>query len=286
MKNITDIEKSINGAIENLLDELKNGKSERLINYLEFCSKFYTYSPNNTILIYQQLPTASKIASFKKWSDLGFKVKKGSKAIRIIAPQPYKYIEENGERIFFSQMTQEQKKDKKSHKEGITYKSVPVFDISQCENLDENKTDTEFFYPLGDTEKKQYETLKLKIENLGIEVIETNDTKGAEGVSIGGTILIKKDLNFNNKLLTLIHEVAHEFLDKGEGSDREETNKNIRELRAESVAYIVGNYIGLKSPFSSDYLLSFNADEKKFKDNIFKIVATSTKIINIINESK
>ena len=33
MKNITDAEKVINGAVEKLLGELKKGKSERFIEY-------------------------------------------------------------------------------------------------------------------------------------------------------------------------------------------------------------------------------------------------------------
>ena len=286
MKNIKNIEKSINGAIESLLSNLKKGHTENYLEYLKFCSNFYNYSPYNTMLIYAQMPNATKVAGLRTWNKLGFKIKAKSESIKILAPQEYIYIEIDGERIYYNQMTPEQKKDKKNHKRGKLYKPVSVFDKSQCEKLKGNEETTEFFYPLGNSEKEQYKSLKIKIENLGIEVIETNDTQGAEGISIGGTILIKKELDFNNKLLTLIHEVAHEFLDKGEGSDREETNKNIRELRAESVAYIVGSYIGLESPFSRDYLLSFNADENNFKDNIFKIVATSTKIINIINKNK
>lgn len=284
MKNLENVEKAINGAIENLLGDLKNGYSDRFLEYLKFCSNFHNYSANNTLLIYSQMPNATKVAGFKKWSDLGFKVKKGSKSIRILAPQPYKYIEVEGERIYYSKMTKEQRNDKKNHREGITYKSIPVFDKSQCEKSEENEEIAEFFHPLGNSENEQYKSLKSKIENLGIEIIETIQTQGAEGISYGGTILIKESLDYNNKLLTLIHELAHELLDHGENSDREETDRNIRELRAESISYIVGQYIGLNNPFSSDYLLNFKADEKEFKKHIFKIVETSTKIINLINE--
>lgn len=282
MKNLENVEKAINGAIENLLSDLKNGYSDRFLEYLKFCSNFHNYSANNTLLIYSQMPNATKVAGFVQWKNLGFKVK--GKSIRILAPQKYKYIEVEGERIYYSKMTPEQKKDKEKHREGITYKSVPVFDISRCEKLEGDEETTEFFHPLGNSENEQYESLKSKIENLGIEIIETIHTQGAEGISYGGTILIKESLDYNNKLLTLIHELAHELLDHGEYSDREETDRNIRELRAESISYIVGQYIGLNNPFSTDYLLNFKADEKEFKKHIFKIVETSTKIINLINE--
>ena len=224
MKNINEVEKSIKDAVENLVSALNSGKSERYIEYLKFCSKFYNYSQNNQILIYTQMPTATKVAGFKAWESLGFKINKGSKALKILAPQQYKYIEVDGERIYFNQMTKEQKANKALHRVGVTYKPVPVFDISQCTNMNDKDVVTSFFYNLGDTHKDQYINLSnLVSERLNINIIETEKTHGAEGVSMGGTILIKKSLDYNNKLLTLLHEIAHEMLDKGSDSDREDT---------------------------------------------------------------
>ena len=289
MKNLNEVEKSIKGAVENLVSSLNAGKSERYIEYLKFCSKFYNYSQNNQILIYTQMPTATRVAGFKAWESLGFKINRGSKALKILAPQQYKYIEVDGERIYFNQMTKEQKANKAFHKVGVTYKPVPVFDISQCTNTNNEDVITSFFYNLGDTHKDQYINLSnLVSERLNINIIQTEKTQGAEGVSMGGTILIKSSIDYNNKLLTLLHEVAHEMLDKGEESDRSETTKEIRELRAESVSYIVGQYLGLENPFSSDYLLMYKADAKSLKEHLEKIQKTSKSIIELLNieESK
>lgn len=284
MKNINEVEKSIKDAVENLVSALNSGKSERYIEYLKFCSKFYNYSQNNQILIYTQMPTATKVAGFKAWESLGFKINKGSKALKILAPQQYKYIEVDGERIYFNQMTKEQKANKALHRVGVTYKPVPVFDISQCTNMNDKDVVTSFFYNLGDTHKDQYINLSnLVSERLNINIIETEKTHGAEGVSMGGTILIKKSLDYNNKLLTLLHEIAHEMLDKGSDSDREDTTKEIRELRAESISYIVGQYLGLENPFSSDYLLMYKVDAKSLKDHLDKIQKTSKSIIDLLS---
>lgn len=230
------------------------------------------------------MPTATKVAGFKAWESLGFKINKGSKALKILAPQQYKYIEVDGERIYFNQMTKEQKANKALHRVGVTYKPVPVFDISQCTNMNDKDVVTSFFYNLGDTHKDQYINLSnLVSERLNINIIETEKTHGAEGVSMGGTILIKKSLDYNNKLLTLLHEIAHEMLDKGSDSDREDTTKEIRELRAESISYIVGQYLGLENPFSSDYLLMYKADAKSLKDHLDKIQKTSKSIIDLLS---
>ena len=53
MKNLKEIELKISESIENLRNELKNGKSERFIEYLNFCAKFYNYSLNNKILLFR-----------------------------------------------------------------------------------------------------------------------------------------------------------------------------------------------------------------------------------------
>ncbi|WP_061311261.1 ArdC family protein [Clostridium botulinum] len=280
----SEAEKIINDSIEKLIYEIKNGKSENLIKYLKFCSNFHNYSINNIILIYCQMKEATRVTGFKTWSKLGYKVKKGSKAIKILAPSKYIYIEQGSKKIFYDQMNEEQKKDIKNHKKGIYFKTVPVFDISQCDKLGD--TNDKFFKPLGNDFREQYLILKKIIENQNIKVEETNNTSGAEGVSYGGLIKIKEILDYNNKLLTLIHEFTHEILDKGEESDREYTTSEIRELRAEAVSFIVGQYLGLNNPFSSDYIQCWGKNDKDIKENLDKIIKTSNKIINLFENEK
>ena len=68
--------------------------SDRFAEYLRTMSHFHSYSVNNTILIHSQMPHATQVAGFNKWRDKFERhVKKGEKAIRIIAPVPYKRTE-------------------------------------------------------------------------------------------------------------------------------------------------------------------------------------------------
>ena len=46
---------------------------------------FHRYSLTNQLLIAMQRPTASRVAGFRKWLQLGYCVSKGEKAIRIWA---------------------------------------------------------------------------------------------------------------------------------------------------------------------------------------------------------
>ena len=54
-------------------------------------SKFHNYSFNNTLLIAMQKPDASLVAGYNKWKDeFERHVKRGERAIKILAPAPYK----------------------------------------------------------------------------------------------------------------------------------------------------------------------------------------------------
>ena len=270
----------ITGAVSDLFDEIKKGKSKRLLDYLEFCSKFYEYSFSNTLLIWCQFPRAGRVAGFRQWNKLGYNIKKGSKAIGILAPKTYRYITEDGERIIFRNMTAEQKKRKEEHIKGIYFVPVSVFDISQTIK-GENAKDLidRYFWNIGNGFKAQYIMIKGIILGTGTGVVES-DTGTAEGVSKGGIIEIRKENDYNNKLLTLIHEWTHELLHRGK-KDRETA-----EIQAEGVSYIVGKYLGLNSPFAADYIQNWAKDKEQLRENLTVIIKTAREIIDMIYKQK
>ena len=73
-------------ALQNLTDALKNGKSERITQYLAMLARFHRYSFGNVLLILSQNPNATHVAGFGTWKQMGRFVKKGEKGIVIIAP--------------------------------------------------------------------------------------------------------------------------------------------------------------------------------------------------------
>lgn len=80
MKEITD-------RLETGIQELF--ESERYKAYLTTMSKFHSYSFNNTLLIAMQ--GGQLVAGYNKWrDDFHRNVKKGEKAIKILAPAPFK----------------------------------------------------------------------------------------------------------------------------------------------------------------------------------------------------
>ena len=64
-------------ALNELTEALKQGKSDKLLEYLGMLSRFHQYSFCNCMLIYMQQPDASLVAGFNKWKDINRFVKKG-----------------------------------------------------------------------------------------------------------------------------------------------------------------------------------------------------------------
>ena len=75
-----------------LTDKLEAGikelfSSDKYRDYLKSMSHFHNYSSRNIMLIHQQLPTATKVASYKLWNEkFNRQVIKGQKSLRIFAP--------------------------------------------------------------------------------------------------------------------------------------------------------------------------------------------------------
>ena len=86
--------------------------------WAETRATFHRYSFGNCLLIAQQAPQATQVAGFKAWQSLGRQVRKGERAIRIMAPMSVKERDatgdETGERVVF-------------------FRAVPVFDIAQTD---------------------------------------------------------------------------------------------------------------------------------------------------------
>jgi hypothetical protein len=86
--------------VKELTSKLEDGvkavfSSENYTNYLKTMAQFHKYSTRNTLLIHMQKPGATHVAGFKSWpTKFKRRVKKGEKAIKILAPVPFKKTEE------------------------------------------------------------------------------------------------------------------------------------------------------------------------------------------------
>ncbi|MFC1716444.1 ArdC-like ssDNA-binding domain-containing protein, partial [Candidatus Poribacteria bacterium] len=205
-------------------DEVK--KSEFFKQYLETMSKFWRYSYHNQLLIVHQMPRATRVAGFRKWREMGRWVRKGCKAIRILAPR------------FRKELVYDEEAKRFVEKEEVVYfVPVPVFDLSQTEGqpLPEVEISIE-----GDNYKGFLDNLMAFCESKKIKVNFKNlGINGLYGYSKGGQIAITNTESINTQVNTMIHEVAHELLHRGRALSKQRT-----EIQAEGVAYVVTRHYG------------------------------------------
>ena len=242
--------------------------SDNYIAALKFRRGFYNYSFRNFLLIRLQLPTASMVASYNAWQDKGRQVIKGETGLSILAPRMVKNKDAKGD---------------DDDKICIGYRTVSVFDISQTEG-DDIPTMPIPELLTGDSQDIQdaAATLNEFAVSKGWTVSYTDlSEKGCRGYWSASENLIAIDLNLEpaQQLKTLIHEIAHAML--GHGQDDDTTPRHIKELQAESTAFLVCDNIGLDT---SSYSFSYLAGWADSPDEMLKASNTADRIAQQIIE--
>ena len=253
-KTANDLQSTIRSHLEELVQATdKARKSKEMLRYLDFVSKFPTYSPANIWCILLAKPDASKVAGFHKWKSMGRFVRKGEQGLPILAPILVKREDEDG---LEKQVL-------------IGFKVVYVFDVTQ--------TDGEPLPPPPDwkSPEKNDELNNQLIQfakNQGITVTFKNLPGEIQGVSKGGSI----DICPTAGTKTLIHEIAHELMHKDKNNHQ---TRAIKELEAEAVSFVVSRHFGLENLNSPNYLALFKLKSDEIFSHMERIRDTAHKII-------
>ena len=283
MKEITD-------RLETGIQELF--ESERYKAYLTSMAKFHSYSFNNTLLIAMQ--GGQLVAGYNKWrDDFHRNVKKGEKAIKILAPAPFKAKKEVQK--LDAQGRPVMGKDGKPVTEVQeiqvpAFKIVSVFDVSQTEGEPLPSIGVEEL--TGGVER--YGEFFKALEQTSPVPIGFEDIPGGSHGYYHLTekrIAIQEGMSELQTLKTAIHEIAHSKLHAIdpeapaiEQADRPDSRT--REVQAESVAYAVCQHYGLDtSDYSFGYVAGWSSgkDLKELKASLETIRATAHELITTID---
>ena len=283
MKEITD-------RLETGIQELF--ESERYKAYLTTMSKFHSYSFNNTLLIAMQ--GGQLVVGYNKWrDDFHRNVKKGEKAIKILAPAPFKAKKEVQK--LDAQGRPVMGKDGKPVTEVQeiqvpAFKIVSVFDVSQTEGEPLPSIGVEEL--TGSVER--YGEFFKALEQTSPVPIGFEDIPGGSHGYYHLTekrIAIQEGMSELQTLKTAIHEIAHSKLHAIdpeapaiEQADRPDSRT--REVQAESVAYAVCQHYGLDtSDYSFGYVAGWSSgkDLKELKASLETIRATAHELITTID---
>jgi hypothetical protein len=104
-------------------------------------------------------------------------------------------------------------------------------------------------------------------------------------VSSGGRITLLPGLPAAEEFSTLVHEVAHELLDRG--ARRLETTKQVRETEAEAVAFVVCESLGLETgSASADYIQLWHGDAQLLTASLEIVQRTAAMILGALNPAE
>jgi len=251
--------------IKLLIEQLEAGKSEALTRYLTAMSRFHRYSFGNVLEIARQMPSATRVAGFWTWKNLGRSVNAGAKGIRILAPivGVKRKKDEEAEKDITQQNTRAL----------LGFRNAYVFDISQT-----NGVDLPEMREVSGDPGENIERLSAFLAAQGIALVYNPKIAPALGMSYGGRIAILPGQAKAEEFSTLVHETAHEILHKAER--RTATTKTVRETEAEAVAFVVGKAVGLVTgTASADYIHLYHGNASLLAESLEVIQQTASVIL-------
>ena len=262
----------IKQAVDFLIRQVEAGKSETLASYLTAMARFHNYSFGNIVAIARQRPTATRVAGFGTWKEMGRFVKRGERGIQILAP-----MIGNRRRNTESAQNTDADGNAKPQPVLIGFRAVYVFDVEQTEGADLPQFEHNISGEVGEQRDRLIDFLSQ--QNIALEFNER--IAPALGVSYGGKIALLPGQSKPEEFVTLVHETAHELLHKAER--RTFTTATVRETEAEAVAFIVGQAIGLEmGNASSDYIQMYNGNATLLAESLEVIQRTSAVILAAI----
>lgn len=238
-----------------------------------------------------QKPEATLVAGYKAWQkNFERHVNKGEKAIRILAPAPYKIKEERDklDPVTGEMMFDENGMPQKEQVEVTipVFRAVSVFDVSQTDGK-----------PIQELEAQEllstvegYEDFVQALMNvapvpIGFEDIP-GDSKGYFHTE-EKRIAVQENMSESQTLKTMVHEVAHSMLHNKEINrddlmEAPAKDRNTKEVEAENVAYTVCKHFGIDtSDYSFGYIAGWSSgkDMKELKSSLDTIRKTASELI-------
>lgn len=280
--------------VKEITDKLEEGlkelfESEKYKSYLNTMSKFHNYSFNNTLLIAMQKPDATLVAGYKAWQkNFDRHVNKGEKAIRILAPAPYKIKEERDKldpvtgELLFDENGMPQKENVE-----ITipaFRAVSVFDVSQTDGKPIPELETaELLQTVEGYEDFVKALMEVAPVPIGFEDIP-GESKGYFHTE-ERRIAVQENMSESQTLKTMVHEVAHSMLHNKELNkdiDAPVKDRNTKEVEAESIAYTVCQHFGIDtSDYSFGYIAGWSSGKEmtELKASLDTIRKTASELI-------
>ena len=212
-------------------------------DFLAVAARFHRYSANNVLLILSQMPTATRVAGYRRWQSLGRQVRRGEAGLAILAPC-----------VSRGRPLEEAEVDERPELARVLrgFRVAHVFDVAQTEG--EPLADVRPELLAGQAPEGLWNSLATQVADAGYR-LERGQCGGANGRTDFRTrmVTVRDDVDDAQAAKTLAHELAHVRLhDPGDAHH----HRGVAEVEAESVAYVICSAAGLAS---DDYSLPYVA---------------------------
>ena len=270
----------VTAAQELLVDQVAALQSgEDWQRFLAFQAKLHQYSPNNVLLIAAQhakayatgsvdAPEPSFVAGFQTWKTLGRSVTKGQRGYAILAPvagHRRMAVDPSGQsRPLGGDETARPGESEERQRLVRGFRVSHVFDVSQTtgEPIPEP---TRPQLLRGEAPPGLGASVFAMIEGLGFAVSTVPSAEvigGANGQTdwTDRTVVVREDMDDAAMVKTLIHEAAHVLLH--EGPPGRFLDRSVKEVEAESVAFVVASAHGMATDdYSFPYVAGWAGDD-------------------------
>jgi hypothetical protein len=289
----TDQIKEITAKLEQGVIDVFN--SDQYVDYLRTISRFHKYSTRNVMMIHQQMPSATLVASFLSWQkNFNRHVKKGEHSIKIFAPIANRAKDKDVDMEVIDPVTKQPVLDERGQPvtERMTptsalqmkFKVVSTFDVSQTEGdpLPELAATL-----TGDVARFELFMDALRaVSPLPIVIEPMTDQDGY--CRYGDKIGIREGMSEVQTVSAVVHELAHAKLhDRALLAENEKAPDNrTAEVQAESVSFVVNNFFSIDTGANAaGYVAEWsrNRELKELKASLDVIRKASAELIDAID---
>jgi hypothetical protein len=265
---------------QNTLEELHAQLAEQVAKldsidawqqWLGLARSLHSYSFSNVLLIAAQRADATMVAGFSTWKQKGRSVRKGEKAIRILAPilRKMPVLDDAGNQV------RDEHGEPRVRRQLVGAKPVSVFDASQVEPPVETPPQPQLL--TGQAPPGLWESL---VDLAAIEgfTVTRGDCGTANGfISFAAhEIRIRPDVDDLQACKSLCHELGHALTMGPEDAAAYATQRELREVEAESVAYTVLGAHGVDtSQYTFDYVAGWAARAATADTSVHDIIVTT-----------
>lgn len=274
-----------------VIDELHTQLTERVgdmtsteewLGYLEAARKFHRYSPQNQMLLTLQ-GAQGYVASYRNWTRIRAtdggtcQVAKGQKGLAILAPMISKSVE-----------VDDDTGEETSRKRLRGFRTVKVFHEGQLVSPPAIPEPQMPELLTGDNRWQHVWSAlvgQLEADGYTVSLHSRSPVETWNGMTAWGerTVKVADDLEPPQRIKTLLHEWAHVQLGH---EHRLDASRDVKEVEAESVAYLLSQTIGLDSQsYSIPYVTGWAHGDVELVQSTAEAVLTTTKRLVDILES-